>query len=244
MATAGMSKPGSHTDEYKRRAAAEAAKLIEPRMTVGLGSGSTAAHFIALVGARVREGLSVAAVATSEDSRRLAEAAGIEVVEADETTRIDLAVDGTDEVDAMGRLIKGGGGALLREKIVAAAAARFVVIADASKRVAQLGRFPLPVEIDCFAYGLTTRRVREALAALGHDAQPRLRIGGDRHAFVSDGGNYVIDCALGRIGDPAAVDGALKALPGVIETGLFIGLADMAIFAGPDGVDALRFDRP
>lgn len=231
-------------DEFKRRAAAEAVKLVESGMTLGIGTGSTAAHFIALLGERVRGGLRVAGVPTSEDTRAKCEAAGIALIEPDETTVIDLAVDGTDEAarGPGGRLdlIKGGGGALLREKIVAGAAARFVVIADATKKVSELGRFPLPVEIDRFAYGLTARRLRAALAAEGFAEAPlTLRHRRDGTAFLSDGGNLIVDAALGRIHDAAPLDRALKAIPGVVETGLFVGMAERAIFCGPDGIETL-----
>ncbi len=229
-------------DAHKKQAAEAAALLVEPEMTVGLGTGSTAAHFIAALGLRVRDGLYVKGVPTSDDTARKASAAGIDIIEPDETTIIDLAVDGTDEVDGALSLIKGGGGALLREKIVAHAARRFVVIADASKKVAQLGSFPLPVEIDRFAFPLTVRAVREALGELGFPkAGIRLRAGPAGPAFTSDGGNYILDCALMRIADAGALDRALKAIPGVIETGLFIAMADEAILGGPDGLE--RFTR-
>lgn len=227
-------------DAYKRQAAETAAALVETGMTLGLGTGSTAAHFIAAVGARARDGLYVKGVPTSDDTARKAAAAGIDLIEPDETTIIDLAVDGTDEVDGALQLIKGGGGALLREKIVAHAARRFVVIADASKKVAQLGKFPLPVEIDRFGFALTVRAVREALGALGYArADIRLRAGAAGPAFLSDGGNFILDCALQRIEDARAADETLKKIPGVIETGLFIGMADEVILAGPGGVERL-----
>lgn len=227
-------------DDFKRQAAAAAVELVRPEMTLGIGTGSTAAHFIALLGERVRAGLYVRAVPTSEDTAKKAAAAGVELIEPDETTIIDLAVDGTDEVDGRKTLIKGGGGALLREKIVANAARRFVVIADASKKVAQLGAFPLPVEIDRFSFSLTVRAVREALAALGYsNADVRLRAGPAGPAFISDGGNFILDCRLGRIADAAAIERALEEIPGVIETGFFIGMADEVILAGPAGVERL-----
>ncbi|NWG70148.1 MAG: ribose-5-phosphate isomerase RpiA [Parvularculaceae bacterium] len=228
------------TDTFKRAAAEAAVGLVAPGMTLGLGTGSTAAHFIALLGARARAGLGVAGVPTSEATRRLAEAAGIELVEPDETTVIDLAIDGADEIDLRLDLIKGGGGALLREKIIAGAAKRFVVIADGSKKVAELGRFPLPVEIDRFAYGLTVRRVRETLAARGLPTTVNLRSAKDRTPFLSDGGNYVLDCALSRIADPSGLEAALAAIPGVVETGLFIGMAERALIASAAGVETLR----
>jgi len=227
-------------DDFKKMAALAAVDLVRPEMTIGLGTGSTAAHFIAALGEKVRGGLYVSAVPTSEDTARKAAAAGIELVEPDETTVIDLAVDGTDEVDPRKSLIKGGGGALLREKIIANAAKKFVVIADASKKVAQLGAFPLPVEIDRFSFALTVRAVRDAIAALGYAAPDvRLRALPAGAAFVSDGGNFILDCRLERIHDAAALDRALTAIPGVIETGLFIGIADEIILAGPGGVERI-----
>lgn len=226
-------------DAYKRRAAEEAVKLVEPGMTLGLGTGSTAAHFVTLLGERVRDGLSVCGVPTSADTRRRALEAGIDLIEPDETTVIDLAVDGADEADAKLNLIKGGGGALLREKIIAGSARRFVVIADASKRVVELGAFPLPVEIDPFCWALTARRVRETLAEFGFET---LRIdlrGTEDGAFVSDGGHLILDCGLGRIHNPSGLEKALGAVSGVVETGLFVGMTERAIFAGPDGVDII-----
>lgn len=228
------------TAAFKRQAAAAALDLVEPEMTLGLGTGSTAAAFIALLGEKIRDGLSVAGVPTSEETRRLALAAGVDVIEPDETTVIDLAVDGADEVDGALSLIKGGGGALLREKIVARAARRFVVIADASKRVAQLGAFPLPVEIDRFCWPLTVRAVRETLHGLGYPrAEIRLRAAAAGPSFMSDGGHYILDCRLGRIEDAAALEATLARLPGVVETGLFVGLADEAILAGAEGVERI-----
>lgn len=227
-------------DAYKKAAALAAVSLVRPDMTLGLGTGSTAAHFIAALGEKVRGGLYVTAVPTSEDSARKAAAAGIDLVEPDETTNIDLAVDGTDEVDGAGNLIKGGGGALLREKIIANAARRFVVIADASKKVAELGAFPLPVEIDRFSFALTVRAVRDTLAGSGYaGADVRLRAGPEGPAFISDGGNFILDCRLRRISDPGALHRALIEIPGVVETGLFIGLADEIILAGPDGLERI-----
>lgn len=227
-------------DAYKKQAAEAAAEFVRPEMTLGLGTGSTAAHFIAALGARVRDGLYIRAVPTSEDTARKAAAAGIDLVEPDEATTIDLAIDGADEVDGALTLIKGGGGALLREKIVANAARGFIVIADASKKVAQLGRFPLPVEIDRYAFALTVRAVRESLIRQGYPrADIRLRASAAGPAFLSDGGNFILDCALARIEDAPALDDALKQIPGVVETGLFIGMADTVILAGPAGVEIL-----
>jgi len=227
-------------DDLKRAAAAAALDLVLPGMTLGLGTGSTAAHFIALLGARVRDGLSVEAAATSKATARLAMEAGVDVIEPDEATTIDLAVDGADEIDGRLDCIKGGGAALLREKIVAWSARRFVVIADGSKKVAELGRFPLAVEVEPFAFALTIRAMREALAGLGWKSpQVTLRAAPGGGFALSDGGHVIADCALGRIGDASAVDAALKAIPGVIETGLFLGLADEAFIASPAGVTRL-----
>lgn len=229
-----------NSDGAKRAAAAAALKLVEPGMTLGLGTGSTAAHFIDLLGASVRAGLDVAGVPTSEDTRAKAEAAGVALIEPDETTIIDLAIDGADEVDLRLDLIKGGGGALLREKIVASAARRFVVIADAGKRVAELGKFPLPVEIEPFAFGLTARAIRELLAAHDLPSTIALRSGREGAPFLTDGGNYILDCKLQRIREPRRLEESLSAIAGVVGTGLFIGLADVVILGGPNGVETLR----
>jgi len=220
----------------KKKAAEEAAKYAERGMTLGLGTGSTAKYFIELLGARVAEGWPLRGVPTSEQTRHLAERAGIEIINPDETTIIDLAVDGTDEADPQLNLIKGGGGALLREKIVANAARRFIIIADKSKRVAALGAFPLPIEIDAFAFGLTVKNIRAALSGLGF-GETSLELRASEGAPVrTDGGNLIIDCALGRIEDPKTLEAALGEIPGIIETGLFCRLADMVIFGDEDGV--------
>lgn len=223
-------------DAGKRRAAEEAAKHVERGMTLGLGTGSTAAHFIDFMGSRIAEGWPLKGVPTSEETRRQAESVGIEIIEPDETTTIDLAVDGADEVDPNFNLIKGGGGALLREKIVAGSATKFIVIADKSKRVAHLGAFQLPVEIEPFGWALTVRRLRNALQDLGFE-RPELTLRhADGAAFKSNGGHLIIDCALRRIDAPARLDAALNSIPGVIETGLFCGMTDMVIYGDEDGV--------
>lgn len=225
----------------KRKAAEEAAKYVEDGMTLGLGTGSTAAHFIDILGEKIAGGWSLSGIPTSEQTKALAERAGVTIIEPDETTVIDLAVDGADEADPQLNLIKGGGAALLREKIVAAAAKRFIVIADKSKRVAALGAFPLPVEIEPFSWGLTVRRIRDTLAIHGFE-NPKLTLrakpGGVAvtTALTTDGGNYVLDCELGRIEAPAILNDALCALPGVVETGLFCSMTEIAIFGDEDGV--------
>jgi ribose 5-phosphate isomerase A len=230
------------TEQYKRQAAEHALSLVEPDMALGLGTGSTAAHFVDLLGRRVKEGLKVACVATSDATRAQAARLGIPLVDLDQAPSLDLAVDGADEIDPALRLIKGGGGALLFEKIVAAASDRMVVIADHSKRVATLGAFPLPVEIVRFGAG-ATRNLVEALAAeAGCWGEIELRLQPDGNPFVSDSGHFILDCAFGRIAEPEALDEALKLVPGVVENGLFLGIADAAIVAGPEGVVVLERD--
>jgi ribose 5-phosphate isomerase A len=223
-------------DAYKRDAAAAALDYVRPGMRLGLGTGSTARPFVDLLGERVRAGLDVIAVPTSEATRAQAEACGIKLTTLDETPALDLTVDGADEIDHDLTLIKGGGGALLREKIVAAASARMVVIADASKWVAVLGKFPLPIEVVPFGLGATERAVQAAIAATGNAGALTLRKTQGGLAFVTDGGHFLLDAALGKIADPRSLGAALAAIPGVVEHGLFIGLAQTAIIAGSDGV--------
>jgi len=221
-------------DAQKRAAAARAVEFVRAGMRLGLGTGSTARHFVELLGERVRGGLDVVAVPTSQATKADAERCGIALTTLDETPELDLTVDGADEIAPDLSLIKGGGGALLREKIVAAASARMIVIADASKLVATLGRFPLPVEVAPFGLGATRRLIERATGA--KPAQLTLRQRSDGHAFVTDGGHWIVDAALGRIDDPKAMAHALADVPGVMEHGLFIGLAQIAIIAGADGI--------
>jgi ribose 5-phosphate isomerase A len=214
-----------------RRAAAEVAVgLVTPGMRLGIGTGSTANVFVELLGARVRAGLDVVGVPTSEATRVAAEAAGIRLATLEALPELDLTIDGADEIDDAMRLVKGGGGALLREKIVAFASHRMVVIADGAKRVATLGAFPLPIEVNAFGLGATRRGVAAALAACGCTGDLVLRQS-DGAPFVSDGGHHILDAHLGRIPDPDALSAALWAVPGVVEHGLFIGLATGAILA-------------
>ncbi len=227
----------SDSEAYKRQAAERAVALVRPGMRLGLGSGSTARHFVDLIGAAVRNGLTIVGVPTSEATARQARELGIPLTTLDETPELDLTVDGADEIDGALRLIKGGGGALLREKIVAAASRRMVVVADASKRVTRLGRFPLPIELVPFGAAATIRRVEQAAAALGLAGPLTLRRRGGA-LFVSDGGHYILDCAFGAIADPEALAQALAFIPGVVDYGLFIGMASAAIVAGPAGVEA------
>ncbi len=222
-------------DAGKRRAAEEAVKYIERGMTLGLGTGSTAAHFVDLVGERVAQGWNLRGVPTSEETRRHAELLGIPIIEPDETTVIDVAVDGADEADPSLNLIKGGGAALLREKIVAHAAKKFIVIADKSKRVTALGAFPLPVEISPFSWALTVASLRRTLDAQGFQNAPLELRAREGAATKTDGGNLIIDCKLGRIDDPSSLERALAGIPGVLESGLFCGMAAMVIYGDQDG---------
>jgi len=224
------------SDDLKRAAAERALALVEDGMRLGLGSGSTAAHFVALLGERVRAGLSVVGVPTSEATRAQAEREGVPLATLDETPELDLTVDGADELDEGLRLIKGGGGALLREKIVAAASRRMVVIADGSKRVATLGRFPLPIEVVPFGLVATRRAVEAVLRQAGIACELRLRATASGAPFVSDGGHCILDAACGRIDQPEALAAALNAVPGVVEHGLFLGLATGAVLATEKGV--------
>jgi ribose 5-phosphate isomerase A len=216
--------------DLRRAAAARAIALVENGMRLGLGTGSTANAFVALLGERVREGLDIVGVPTSEATRAAAEREGIRLATLEELPELDLTIDGADEIDAEMRLIKGGGGALLREKIVAHASRRMVVIADAAKRVETLGAFPLPIEVNAFGLGATRRAVEAALSACGCSGEMVLR-GAGGTPFVTDGGHHILDARLGRIPDPEALSGALWAVPGVVEHGLFIGLATGAILA-------------
>lgn len=232
-----------NADTWKQQAAERAITLVQDGMVLGLGTGSTAARFVDLVGQRVRDGLKVICVPTSEATRLQAERLGIPLATLDEHPFLNLTVDGADEIDDQLRLIKGGGGALLCEKIVATASDRMVVISDASKRVANLGRFPLPVEV--VRFGLTaTRAMIEGLAEdVGCQGEIVQRMGADGKPFLTDSGNFILDCAFGTIADPEALDEALKYVPGVVENGLFLGIADSAIIAGPDGIVVLDRDQ-
>jgi ribose 5-phosphate isomerase A len=223
-------------ESQKRAAAARALELVEPGMRVGLGTGSTARHFVELLAERIRGGLDVVAVPTSEATRRDAERLGVPLTTLDETPVLDLAVDGADEIAPDLSLIKGGGGALLREKIVASASAGLIVIADESKWVSVLGRFALPIEVVPFGLAATRRAVEGAAEAAGCAGPALLRRARDGHAFVTDGGHFILDAALERIADPKLLAERLDSIPGVVEHGLFIGLAKAAVLAGATGV--------
>jgi ribose 5-phosphate isomerase A len=221
--------------DAKRRAGFRAAEFVEDGMRVGLGTGTTAEWLVARLGERVREeGLRVRCVPTSRRTEEQAKGLGIPLVTLGEAGGLDIAIDGADEIGPGLALIKGGGGALLREKLVASAARRFVVIADKSKLVEVLGRFPLPVEVVQFGWELTARRVSGVAGV-----EPVLRRGAGGEPFVTDNGNYILDCRCGEIHDPAQLERGLKALTGVVESGLFVNMADSAVLADEGDVQVI-----
>jgi len=229
-------------DRLKREAAARALEFVRPGMKLGLGTGSTAAHFVDLLALKVKAGLDIVGVPTSEATKRQAESAGVPLVTLEEEPALDLTVDGADEIDSALNLIKGGGGALLREKIVAAASREMIVIADESKFVARLGRFPLPIEIVDFGVAATQRAIDRVFASQNCAGALQLRRKKDGHVFVTDQGHFILDATLGAIPDARALACGLAETPGVVEHGLFIGLARRAILAGSSGVRVV--ERP
>jgi ribose 5-phosphate isomerase A len=236
------------SDLAKMQAASAALEYVEDGMILGLGTGSTASHFVRMLGDRVREGLRIGGLPTSEATRRLAIQVGVPLIEIDQADRIDLTVDGADEIDPDFRLIKGGGGALLREKIIAHASDLMVVIADASKMVTQLGAYPLPVEVTPFGFTITAKKVFDALRESGcATADIHLReAGAPGRPFLSDGGNYILDCACTAIPDPEALADRLNRIPGVVENGLFLAFARTVrtvIVADSDTIRVLEHPR-
>lgn len=220
--------------QLKIDAAREALTYVQDGMKLGIGTGSTAEEFVRLLAERVSGGLSVIGVPTSERTAALCRELGVALSTLDETPHLDLTIDGADEIDPELVLVKGGGGALLREKIVAAASDRMVVIADASKIVETVGRFPLPIEVNPFGLRATELAIRAAASDLGLDGPIELRMTNGA-PFVTDGGHLILDASFGRIPDTRALSTALHAIPGVVEHGLFIGLADVAIVADVGG---------
>lgn len=223
-------------DAQKRAAGEAAAALVEPGMTVGLGTGSTAAWFVKALAARQ---IDVLGVPTSLATAELAQSLGLRLGELGQVKSIDLTVDGADEIGPALSLIKGGGAALLREKLVWEASKRCVVIADAAKQVKTLGKFPLPIEVVAFGHETTSYRICDALAECDIGIAPRLRMK-DGTPVRTDGGNLIYDAACGRIEEPAALADALKSVTGVVDHGLFLDLADMALVGTPDGVITLE----
>jgi ribose 5-phosphate isomerase A len=210
-------------------AAQKSLELIKDGMVVGLGSGSTATHFIKLLGEKVKAGLKIRSISSSKASEDLARSLSIPITDFRQAPVIDVAIDGADEIGPHLALVKGGGGALLREKIVASAAKRFIVVADASKIVRRLGKFPLPVEVIPMAAPL----VEKQILALGIPSKVRqAKTGGD---YITDEGNLILDCACGEIADPNALAASIRAMVGVVEHGLFLNMAEMALVA--DGAE-------
>jgi ribose 5-phosphate isomerase A len=231
-----MSMPD--VDAEKATAAEAAVAELGDGMLVGLGSGSTAAHAVRAMGRRVAQGLRIQCVATSRATDALARSVGLSVRPFDDVARLDLTIDGADEVDPSLRAIKGGGGALLREKVVAAASDRVSIIVDASKPVAQLGRFALPVEVLPFASAWVMRALGDA------GGRATLRTGADGAPLRTDQQNFIFDAAFGLIEDPEALAAALSRVPGLIEHGLFIGVIDTVFIGRPGGVDVIRRSTP
>jgi ribose 5-phosphate isomerase A len=221
----------------KKAAGEKAAEFIRTGMTVGLGTGSTAYWAIQKIGAMVGEGLRIQAIPTSEESDQLARRLNIPLTSFAKTDRVDIDIDGADEVDEQLNLIKGGGGALLREKIVATNAEQFIVIADEHKYVPSLGRFPLPVEVVTFGWEATARRLQK----LG--CEPVLRQKEDK-PFVTDNGNYIIDCKFPIIDDATALQTALHQVPGIVETGLFVQVAAIVVLGHEDGTTTVLYRNP
>jgi len=221
-------------DEAKWAVARRAVEFVEEGMAVGLGTGTTATKFIHALGERVKEGLKIRCVASSDASRDLGLSLGMDVVSLEELPELDVYIDGADEVCAGAgaglALIKGGGGALLREKIVASAAKKFIVVVDSTKVVPVLGRFPLPVEVVKMALPL----VEKKLGDLG--LHPKLRHHADGSLYLTDENNYILDCACGQIADPKVTAAEIRGIVGVVEHGLFLGMASVALVAGDEGV--------
>jgi ribose 5-phosphate isomerase A len=222
-------------DEAKALVGKRAAEMVESGMSVGLGTGSTSRMFIEALGARVKnEGLKIRCVASSDASHDLGRSLGMDVVSLAELPELDLYIDGADEVGPGLSLIKGGGGALLREKIVASAAKKFIVVVDSTKVVGTLGKFPLPVEVVKMALPLVEKRLTDL------NLKPKLRHHPDGTLYMTDENNYILDCVCERIEDPAATAAEIRAIIGVVEHGLFLKMASLALVAGDDGVTEMK----
>jgi len=221
-------------EEEKEVAGRAAAELVRDGDVVGLGTGSTAYFAVVALGERVKAGLKITGIPTSLQTADLARAAGIPLTTLDEHPEIDITIDGADEIDSKLNLIKGGGGALTREKVIATASKKMVVVADSGKVVAVLGKFPLPVDVIAFARAVIEKKI----VALG--GSPKLRCKGDGSPYVTDNGNQILDCSFGKIADPAELARELGSIPGIVEHGLFIGLATVALVGRGDRVEELR----
>ena len=233
----------SAQDEAKKTAAAKAIEtFLKDGMKIGLGSGTTSRWFVRILGERVAAGLRVTGVASSKSTAELAQEVGVRLADLNEIDELDMTIDGADEIDAKGRMIKGGGASLLWEKIVACASKTMVCIVDESKRVERLGRFPLPVEVIPFAWRSTERQLRKLFATQGL-GNPQIDVrGGLEKPLITDSGHYLLDCHLQAIKDPDALGEKLNQIPGVVENGLFIGIATNAVVGYADGkTEVLKF---
>jgi ribose 5-phosphate isomerase A len=227
------------SEDQKRIAAARALEEVRPGMKLGLGTGSTARHFVDLLGEKVAAGLHVLCIPTSEVTAAQARGLNIPLTDLEATPRLDLTIDGADEIGPGLSLIKGGGGALLREKIVAAASDRMVAIADGSKIVDPLGRYPLPIEVNPFGLGATRAMIERVMSDQGAEGGLKQRQKADGSPFITDGGHYILDALFGRILSPEALSRALLDIPGVVEHGLFLGMCKRAYVAGANGVTVI-----
>jgi ribose 5-phosphate isomerase A len=232
------------SEDLKRQAAAMALEQVQPGMRLGLGTGSTAKHFVDLLGQKVAQGFDCICVPTSEVTARQAQSLNIPLSNLDHLDRLDLTVDGADEIDPALNLIKGGGGALLREKIVAAASDAMIVIADASKLVQTLGRFPLPIEVNYFGLGATRRAIEQVMAVHGAQGELRMRETAPGTPFQTDGHHLILDAFFGRISQPEALSRDLLDIAGVVQHGLFIKMCETAYVATPAGIEALERPQP
>ena len=226
----------SPQDEAKRAAAAKAIEsFLQDGMTIGLGSGTTSRFFVRILGERVKDGLRVVGVPSSKSTGELAQEVGIPLADLNDVEQLDLTIDGADEIDAKGRMIKGGGANLLWEKIVASASRKMVAIVDESKKVQRLGRFPLPIEVVPFAWRSTERHLQNLFKRNGY-ADVRIDVrGGTEKPLITDSGHYLLDCHLQTIADPESLALNLNQIPGVVEHGLFIGIATNAAVGKADG---------
>ena len=229
------------TDHEKAVAAARALEFVQPQMKLGLGTGSTAEHFLRGLAKRVAGGLEIVGTPTSKRTEALARQLNIPLRDLDALGRLDLTIDGADQIDPSLRLIKGGGGALLAEKIIAAASDRMVVIADAAKYVPALGAFPLPIEVVPFGHQTIAGTIKAGIGAyISHGADARFRAGADGRLFVTDGGHYIFDVACGEIKEPEKLAQFLGGIPGVVDHGLFIGLASAVVLGRGDKAEVIE----
>ena len=224
--------------QLKKRAGEAALVHVEDGMKIGIGTGTTAEAFVRVLAERIDAGLEIVGIATSDRTEKLCRQLGVPMATLEAEPALDLTVDGADEVDGNLNLIKGGGGALLREKIVAAASRQVIIVADDTKRVETLGAFPLPIEINGFGMVATYLAIRKAAEKLGLEGEMTLRRNGEE-AFITDSGHLILDASFGRIPDPEALSDALLKVPGVVEHGLFIGVATQVILAGESGIETL-----